>query len=232
MRVSRGERGETIMGIIGYLSVAGALIAAIGYFVVYARERKLTPAEQAYVIAVATQRADAYIRAVATQQASAPPPAAVIDPPRAAPTAAPAVQQPPAPVQVAPTPAPPPYAPPPAPIYVPPPYVPPPAPTAPPPPPPRPTKPPMGVCVGYMAGLTSTGVEACQQLVADTSLYITVRNCIADIIGGTATTPAGKADCVNAALHAGDPNLSDCFLGLSDQSHFGGTSCRQYYGSV
>ncbi|MDP9236050.1 MAG: hypothetical protein M3P30_01395 [Chloroflexota bacterium] len=219
MQLIRGERGESIMEIIGYLAVAGALAAVAWYFVVYDKERKLSPAEQAYVVAVATQRADAYIRAVATQQASASPPAAPIEPPASV-----------APVVAARPPAPPPA--PLAPTAAAPPYVPPPAPTSAPPPPPPRTKPPMGTCVGYMAGLTSTGIDACQQLTADASLHVTVRNCIGDVINGSATTPIGKSDCVNAALHAGDANLSDCLLGLSGQSHFGPTSCKQYYGSV
>ncbi len=44
-------------------------------------------------------------------------------------------------------------------------------------------------------------------------------------------TGAGKADCLGAAGAAGDAILGDCFLGLSDQSLYGRTSCRQYYGN-
>jgi hypothetical protein len=82
-----------------------------------------------------------------------------------------------------------------------------------------------------MVGITSTGIEACNQITQDTSYAAAVRNCIYDIITGTATSAPGKADCVQASLAStGDAYLSDCFLGLSDQSHFGRTSCRQYYG--
>ena len=203
---SRAERGEGLIEFVFYLALAGGVMAAAGYFLVYAnRDDRLSYEQQAYVIAVATQRADSYIRAVATLQAGAPPPQA---PPLEAP-----------PEATAPT----------ATIYVPPQ----PAPTSPPPPPPPPprTKPPMATCVGYMAGLTQDGLDACQQVIAAAATDAAVRNCISDVIGGTATTPAGQADCTQAAIHAGDSNLSDCFLGLSGQSHFGRTSCRQYYTS-
>ncbi len=89
----------------------------------------------------------------------------------------------------------------------------------------------MATCVGYMVGLTSTGVEACNQITQDTSYNAPVRNCIYDVITGTAMSGPGKADCVQAALAAGDAYLSDCFLGLSDQSLYGRMSCRMYYGA-
>jgi hypothetical protein len=220
---SKAERGEGLIEFVFYLALAGGAMATAGYFLIQAnQDDRLSYEQQAYVIAVATQRADAYIRAVATLQAGAQPPAA-----------APAQAAPPplAPPPQAPPPAAPPAAAPTATVYVPQPAPtsapPPPAPTA----PPARTKPPMATCVGYMAGITESGLDACQQIIATASTDTAIRNCIGDIIGDTATTPAGQADCTQAALHAGDGNLSDCFLGLSAQSHFGRTSCRQYYGS-
>jgi len=230
------------MGTLVFGALAAALLAGAAYAVVWARaqdNRTLTPQEKAYVAAVATQRAQAYIAAVATSQAQAPPPASAPEPPSQpyvppAPTPTPIIIY----VPVAPPPpAPPPPVPPPP---VPPPPAPPPTPVPPPPPPPppappqpAPTKPPMAMCVGYMVGLTSDGVAQCQQIASggggtwDTR----VRNCIRDIIAGSGSTGAGQADCLGAALAAGDPNLSDCFLGLTGQSLYGRTSCRQYYGS-
>ncbi len=83
-----------------------------------------------------------------------------------------------------------------------------------------------------MVGITSTGIDACNQITQNTSYPAAERNCIYDIITGTATTSTGKAACVQAALAtASDGYLSDCFLGLSDQSLYGRTSCRQYYGA-
>lgn len=217
----RRERGESILEVAGYLALVGAIVAVGGYFVVYANDdSKLTAAQQAYVVAVATQRADAYIRAVATQAAGAPPPREAVAP--RAPVPAVAVAPPPqAPPALVPT-SPPPVA---AAPYVPPP----PAPTAAPPPPPV-TKPPMAACVGFMVGLTTTGVEACQQLVVDKGVDVRVRNCIGHLLAGDATSGAGQADCVGASL-AVSGTLADCFLGLSGQSLYGRTSCRQYYGS-
>ena len=90
----------------------------------------------------------------------------------------------------------------------------------------------MATCVGYMAGITATGIDACNQITQNTSYPAAERNCIYDIISGTATTSEGKAACVQAALvTASDGYLSDCFLGLSGQSLYGRTSCRQYYGA-
>lgn len=88
----------------------------------------------------------------------------------------------------------------------------------------------MATCVGFLVGLTSDGAAACQQLAGDARLDVRVRNCLGDLIAGNGTTPAGKADCLNAAFVYSDL-LSDCFLGLSDQSLFGRTACRGYYGS-
>ncbi len=234
------ERGESILGLLAWIVGSVALLSIAGYAVLWAREDRsvhLTPEQQAYVQAVATQRADAYVRAVATMQAEHPAPAPTPVPPVSKPPAAPVeqpvqqqpVQQAPAPQQ----PAPPPPAP--VPTSTPIPYIPPPAPVpttppAPPPPPPL-AKPPMATCVGYMVGLTSTGIDACNQVTQDTTWDPRVRNCVYDIIVGNGNSGAGQADCLGASQAAGDPNLSDCFLGLSGQSLFGRTSCRQYYGS-
>jgi hypothetical protein len=90
----------------------------------------------------------------------------------------------------------------------------------------------MAACVGYMAGLSGSGLAECQLIVqgGGGSWSTAVRNCVNDVISGNAMTDAGKADCVGAAVNAGDGQLSDCFLGLSGQSHFGPTSCRLYFG--
>ena len=91
----------------------------------------------------------------------------------------------------------------------------------------------MQMCVGYMAGLSGAGLVECQQIAqgGGGTWSDSVRHCVADVIAGTATTPAGKADCVAAATSVGGTaNLVDCLLGLSGQSHFGATSCRLYYG--
>lgn len=89
----------------------------------------------------------------------------------------------------------------------------------------------MALCVGYMVGLTGTGADSCQSIVSGTTWDVRVRNCIGDVLAGTATSGAGQADCTGAAMAAGDPNLSDCFAGLSGTSLYGKTSCRAYYGS-
>lgn len=223
MRRLGHERGESILELILWVGGAMAALGVAGYAILWARAQgdpKLTPEQAAYVEAVATQQADAYIRAVATLQAQQPAPA---------PTPVPrVVSQQPAPSQPS---APPPPAP--APTNTPAPYIPPPppapAPTPTVPPAPPPSKPPMAACVGYMARITSTGIEACNQITQDTTWDARIRNCIYDVIAGQATSAAGKSDCLGAALVTRDAYLSDCFLGLSDQSHFGMTSCRQYY---
>jgi hypothetical protein len=218
-----GERGESILETLAIVALTITVIGAIAYIAVVRPGQsgavKLTPEQQAYVAAVATQRAQAYIAAVATMQAQQPAPVQqqpqVVAPPQSAPPQAPAA---------APTspPAPPPQSPPA-----------PPAPTATPvPPPPAPVKPPMATCVGYMVGLTSTGIDACQSIVGGAGTWdVRIRNCVNDIISGNGTTGTGGADCTSAALIASDPNLADCFLGLAGKSHFGRTSCRVYYGS-
>lgn len=234
MRIGH-ERGESTLELLLWVVGAVAALSVAGYAVVWARSQNdtpdLTPEQQAYVAAVATLQAQDYIRAVATMQAEHPAPPLTATPathvavgqPPAAPPQQPAPQQPaPPPPAPVPTNTPLPYIPPPPP---------PPAPTATPPPPPPLTKPPMATCVGYMVGITSTGIDACNQITQDTKWDVRVRNCVYDIIVGNGTSGAGQADCLGASMAAGDPNLSDCFLGLSGQSHFGRTSCRQYYGS-
>jgi hypothetical protein len=90
----------------------------------------------------------------------------------------------------------------------------------------------MATCVGFMVGLTATGVDACQSIVGGAGNWdVRIRNCVNDIISGKAETAAAGADCTSAAFITSDPNLSDCFLGLVGKSHFGRMSCRQYYGS-
>ena len=217
----RDERGENILELAGMLALTAAVLGTSAYVLFFRPTggSGFTPEQQAYIAAVQTQQADAYIRAIATQRAAAPPPQeqtsrqpTVPPPPPLAPleTAAPPRSAP------APT-----IAPPPAPT---------PAPTSPPAPPP-PAKPPMATCVGYMVGLTATGLYACQGIISGTAYGAPVRNCIYAIVSSTATTGAGKADCVQAARTAGDAYLSDCFLGLSGQSLYGRTSCRMYYGA-
>lgn len=232
MRRLGRERGESILELVLWVGGAVAALGVAGYAVLWARAQgatKLTPEQAAYVQVVATQQADAYIRAVATLQARqpAPAPAPANTPVPRASSQQPAPSQPRQPSAPPPAPAPTntpvPYIPPP-----PPPPAPAPTPTAPPPPPS--SKPPMATCVGYMARITSTGIEACNQITQDTSWDTKIRNCIYDVITGQATSAVGKGDCLGAALATSDAYLSDCFLGLSDQSHFGMTSCRQYYG--
>jgi len=200
----RNERGENVLELTGMLALTAAVLGTSAY-VLFFRPTSgsgFTPQQQAYIAAVQTQQADATIRAIATERAAAPPSQ------QSAPAAPPL-----APVE---PPAPPPSAPP--------------TTIAPPPPaPPPPAKPPMATCVGYMVGLTSTGLDACQGIISGTMYGAPIRNCIYAIISGTATADPGTAACVQASLSAGDAYLSDCFLGLSGQSHFGRMSCRMYY---
>ncbi len=234
-----GERGDGILEFVGMLALTAAVIGGAAY-VLFFREngdQQLTPQQQAYVAAVATQQADAYIRAVETQRAGEPPaqqPVVAAPPPQSRIEQAPqATIPPPAPTLAPAAPPPPPPPPPPAPAPTSPPPPPPPAPAPAPtsPPPAPPAKPPMATCVGYMVGITSTGVDACNQITQNTSYNAAVRNCIYDIISGAGTTSVGQAACVQAALVAGNPYLSDCFLGLSGESFYGRASCLQYYRS-
>jgi hypothetical protein len=73
-----------------------------------------------------------------------------------------------------------------------------------------------------------SGLAECQQLAAKGD---PVGVCIGHVIAGTGKTGAGQGACLHATNYAGDANLSDCLLGLSGQSYFGGTSCKLYYGS-
>ncbi len=84
----------------------------------------------------------------------------------------------------------------------------------------------MASCVGYMVGLTSTGLSDCQQLAGGAP---PTASCIAQIIAGQGESDAGKSACLQAALQQPDANLQDCFMGLSGQSFYGRTSCRAYY---
>jgi hypothetical protein len=231
----RDERGENVLELAGMVALTVGVLGASAYMLFFrpAGGAGFTPQQLAYIAAVQTQQADATIRTVATQRVESPPPQTAPQPPSviAPPPRAPVEPAPPPvgvpPPTIAPPAAPPPSAP--APTIAPP-APPPPAPTSPPAPPP-PSKPPMATCVGFMVGLTSTGLDACQGIISGTTYAAPIRNCIYDIVSGSATSGPGKADCVQASLAAGDANLSDCFLGLSDQSFYGRTSCRMYYGA-
>ncbi len=203
------ERGDGILEFIGMLALTAAVIGTATYVLFFRDDggRTFTPQEQAYIAAVATQQADAYIRAVETQRARET-----------------LVQQVSAPQQPA-APAPPPQSVVEQPTQ---PAIAPPAPTSPPSLPP--SKPPMAACVGYMAGFTAGGIDSCNQITQDSSYYTSIRSCVHAIITGAGTSADGSGACVQAALHtSSNPSLSDCFLGLSGQSHFGMQSCRKYY---
>lgn len=232
----RGERAESALEVAGMLALTVAVLAAITWVLIgkpgQAQTPNLTPEQQAYVAAVATQQADAYIRAVATQLAAAPvaPAQAPAVPPRDAPPSPISASNPPQapnPTIAPPPPDPPPPPPAPYPTIAPPPPAPPPS-----PPPPEPGKPPMATCVGFMVGVTETGIEACQGIISDTAYDVRIRNCIYDIVSGNGMTSTGKSHCVQAALATlADAKLSDCFLGLVGESHFGRQSCYVYYRS-
>lgn len=238
----------------GWIVAIALAVLVVGYMLWRDRStgQHFTPEQRAYIAAVATQQADAYIRALATQAAGAgqqvvaapvtdgaaagaqvsaggqqqryvapQPPAAPVQPLPAAPepTATPGAPPPPPPPPPAPTSAPPP------------------APTSPPPPPPPAPTPtgsgggggatPLGACVGYMVGSSSTGLSDCQQIAAGPDQVLGA--CIAAVIGGTAQTAAGKAACLTAAAATSNAYLGDCLLGLSGQSYYGKTACRLYY---
>lgn len=253
-RVCPAERGFAVVEAAFWLAVTAGVLGVAAFVGLRGHaDDNLTPEQQAYVRAVATQQALAYIQAVATQQAEAPPPVSApppaVAPPPARPAAPVAPAAPPPPPASAPPPAalppaqshpePPAAAPtpaprPPAPTTAPPPP-PPPPPTAtpipppPPPPPPPADLPPMAACVGFMNGNTSSGADACNQLVADPATNDNVAACISAVIAGAATSPDGKHDCTQAALDTRDAFLQDCFLGLAGLSHFGRRACQQYY---
>jgi hypothetical protein len=251
MRARRGEHGAIVESLLW--AGAGLAIAGFSAYVVLAKpwaEKpiKLTPEEQAYVAAVATQQADAYIAAVATMQAdqaakaaAAPPPqTTTYNPPASQPAAPqqPAPQQPPPqqpppaqPTTVPSQPQQPPPAAPPPPTPTPKPAPPPPPPTQPPPPPPPSgggNKPPMAACVGYMYGLSSDGYDDCVGIIQGSDYNKS--HCIGYILGSPGVED-GKGACVQVALQTTEQHLGDCLLGLSGQSHYGGTSCRLYYES-
>ncbi len=228
-----GERGDGILEFVGMLALTAAVIGTAAYVLFFRDDgsQTFTPQQQAYIAAVATQQADAFIRAVETQRAGEAPAQQVSAPQQPAAPAPPpqsVIERPPQPTIPPPAPTSAPAAPPPPP----PPPPPAPAPTSPPVAPPPPSKPPMATCVGYMAGITAGGIDSCNQITQNTSYNPAVRNCIYAIITGAGTSSEGKAACVQASLvTASDGYLSDCFLGLSGQSLYGRTSCRQYYGA-
>jgi hypothetical protein len=245
-----GERGESNLELLLWCAAALGVAVFAGYIVVAKpweeKPIKLTPEQQAYVQAVATQQADTYIVAVATQveadriaaadaAQSAPPlsaPAQPYVPPQPQPE--PVVQQPAAPPPAAPpasapapnNPAPPPPAatatatPKPVAPPVPPP---PPPPTAAPPPPSNHS--PMAMCVGYMMNYSTAGFDECVSFVQGSDYNLSL--CIGYIIGSPGAED-GKGACTEVARTAG-ASLGDCLLGLSGQSHFGRTSCSVYY---
>lgn len=249
-RHRRGERGSIVESLLW--AGAGLGIAGFSAYVVLAKpweEKpiKLTPEQQAYVAAVATQQADAYIAAVATMQAdqaaraaAAPPQSTNYNPPasqpvapQTAPTQAPPSQPQPPPPSQPQQPSQPSAPPPPAPTATPtpkPPPPPPPATQAPPPPPPSGggSKPPTAACVGYMAGFSSDGYDDCVGIVQGSNYNMS--HCVGYIIGSPGVED-GKGACVQVALQTTEPNLGDCLLGLSGQSMYGMTSCRLYYES-
>jgi hypothetical protein len=242
MRTYRREERGSIAEAVLWAGAALGIAAFFGYVVLakpwQEKPIELTPEEQAYVQAVATQQAEAYIAAVATMQAdqaengaAAPsqstsydPPAPsqpapqqpLSQPPQQAPSSQPEQPPPPPPAPTATLAAKPP--PPPAATK---------APPAPPPPPPDGSnKPPMARCVGYMAGFSSEGYEDCVSIV-QTADYDT-SHCVGYIIGSPGTDD-GKAACVQVALKTDEDYLGDCLMGLTGQSHFGATACRIYY---
>ena len=109
MRVRRNERGAIVESLLW--AGAGLAIAGFSAYVVLAKPWedkpiKLTPEEQVYVAAVATQQADAYIAAVATMQADEAAKAVAAPPPQTTtynpPASRPVAPQQPAPQQPAP----------------------------------------------------------------------------------------------------------------------------------
>lgn len=219
----------------GWIVAIALAVLVVGYMLWRDRStgQHFTPEQRAYIAAVATQQADAYIRALATQAAGAGQQVVAAPITDGAATGAQvsaggqqqryvAPQPPAAPVQPLPA-APEPTA----------------TPGAPPPPPPPPPAPtptgsgggggttPLGACVGYMVGSSSTGLSDCQQIAAGPDQVLGA--CIAAVIGGTAQTAAGKAACLTAAAATSNAYLGDCLLGLSGQSYYGKTACRLYY---
>lgn len=84
MLFGRGsERGSGVPEVVVWAAAASVVLAVASFVVIVkpgqAKTQKLTAEQQAYVLAVATQRANANISALATQQAAAfaqvPPPA-------------------------------------------------------------------------------------------------------------------------------------------------------------
>ena len=240
---TQGERGESMLELMLWVGATIGVLAVVGYVVFLKPWQEkpihLTPEQEVYVQSVATQQADAYLRAVATQEAEravvAPAPQSV--PPQSSNYQSPAQPyQPPAqpsaptvtPIPVAPSQPPPPPPPVSTATAVPPPPPPPPATAAPPPPPPSGSAAttPMGRCVGYMSGLSSGGYDDCVAFVTGSNYKYS--HCIGHIIGSPGITD-GPSSCVQIAIS--EVQLGDCLMGLTGQSHYGGTSCRLYYES-
>ena len=84
----------------------------------------------------------------------------------------------------------------------------------------------MGRCVGYMAGFSSAGYDDCVGFVTGSNYNYS--HCIGYIIGSPGISD-GPSTCVQIAVS--EPQLGDCLMNLTGQSHFGGTSCRLYFES-
>ena len=215
-----GERGVAFVEALLWLATTATVAGVASFIGLHAWSNPhadLTPEQQGYVRAVATQQAVAYLQAVATQHAE---PRAYVPPP--APPAPVAAAPQPVATRPAPLPTQPPAPQPPAP--------PPPAPPPPPPPPPPPVAiPPIATCVAYLNATIPTGDEQCRQVIAATDTNPDVALCVGDVLAGTQASDAGKHDCTQAALHTRDAFLQDCFMGLAGLSHFGRRACAQYY---
>lgn len=86
----------------------------------------------------------------------------------------------------------------------------------------------MAACVGYMYGLSSDGYDDCVGIIQGSDYNLS--HCVGYILGSPGVED-GKGACVQVALQTTEQHLGDCLLGLSGQSHYGGTSCRLYYES-
>ena len=96
----------TFVELVVWAAAIGGVVAVAWYVISAQRDAKLTEAQQAYVVAISTQRAESYFHAVATAQAqaAADAAAAAVAAPASAPSApeAPAPAPPPRPVAPAP----------------------------------------------------------------------------------------------------------------------------------
>src|SRR5437870_4083784 len=93
----RSERGFSLVELVVWAAAIGGVVAVAWYVISAEREPKLTEAQQAYVVAVSTQKAESYIHAIATQQAQAQADAAAAAASAPPPTTAPEAPEPPRP---------------------------------------------------------------------------------------------------------------------------------------